>query len=153
MIVRVAPDNDLIIDMESVIVNGQRYATHPNPIGSNRSRTIALWVRSLARFRADRPGVERMQYSTGLVLIARLEHSLDVGVADRGVDRDGKTLSRLVPLTAVSDPREPAPDRPSPSGAAPAQSWDLPPASLQPPAQHLDFRVIEERKTTYNRCA
>ena len=33
LIVRVARDNDLMLDLESVVVNGQRYASRPSQIG------------------------------------------------------------------------------------------------------------------------
>src|SRR5579872_6908933 len=42
LMVRVAPDNDLILDLESIVVNGQRYAvrTDPNRVESRRDNTI-----------------------------------------------------------------------------------------------------------------
>src|SRR6202521_1301113 len=42
LIVRVAPDNDLILDLESVVVNGQRYAikTEANRVESRRDDSI-----------------------------------------------------------------------------------------------------------------
>jgi hypothetical protein len=42
LIVRVAPDNDLILDFESVVVNGQRYAikTEPNRVQSDRDNSL-----------------------------------------------------------------------------------------------------------------
>ena len=46
LVVRVAPDNDLILDLDSVTVDGQRYAlrTDPNRIESRRDDSlIARW--------------------------------------------------------------------------------------------------------------
>src|SRR5947199_4133892 len=42
LIVRVRPDNDLILDLESVVVNGQRYAikTDPNRVQSQRDNSL-----------------------------------------------------------------------------------------------------------------
>src|SRR5882757_1248122 len=42
LIVRVARDNDLILDLESVVVNGQRYAikTDPNRVESQRDNSL-----------------------------------------------------------------------------------------------------------------
>jgi hypothetical protein len=42
LIVRVARDNDLILDLESVVVNGQRYAikTDPNRVESERDYSV-----------------------------------------------------------------------------------------------------------------
>jgi hypothetical protein len=89
MMVRVAPDNDLILDLESVNVRGgQRYAIstaaarvdsqNPGMVGAIvgaiqggevRGRTVRIPRNTLITFRVDRP--------------------LEMGVADRGVDREG----------------------------------------------------------------
>src|SRR5262249_22806708 len=42
LMVRVAPDNDLILDLESVVVNGQRFAVRadPNRVESQRDNSL-----------------------------------------------------------------------------------------------------------------
>ena len=88
---RTARDNDLLLDLESVVVNGQRYAVKTDqnridsgaPIGSvarRRSPRRVSWTdhQAASRFRDGIPA----------------RTSLDVGVEDRGVSRRAP-LSRL----------------------------------------------------------
>ena len=90
LIVRVAPDNDLILDLESVnVLRGERYAistdatrvdsADPGLVGAivgaiqggeYRGRTVRIPRNTLLSFRLNRP--------------------LQMGVADRGVTRDGR---------------------------------------------------------------
>jgi len=69
--VRVAPDNDLILDLESVNVpRGARYAVSTDATCVNSAgRTVRIPRNTLLTFRLDRP--------------------LQMGVADRGGTRDG----------------------------------------------------------------
>ena len=89
MMVRVAPDNDLILDLESVsVLRGERYAistsstrvdsANPGLVGAivgaiqggdYRGRSVRIPRNTLITFRIDRP--------------------LEMGVADRGVTREG----------------------------------------------------------------
>jgi hypothetical protein len=73
LIVRVAPDNDLVIDVDSVLVNGQRYGmrTDPNRVESQRDlvgsivgavtgnevrgRAVHIHSDTVLNFRIDRP--------------------------------------------------------------------------------------------------
>ena len=90
LIVRVAPDNDLILDLESVVVNGQRYAirTNPNRIESQRDDSlIGGIVGALSGGQARGRAVRIPQDS---VVTFRLQRPLDMGVADRGIMRDGR---------------------------------------------------------------
>jgi hypothetical protein len=87
MIVRVARDNDLILDLESVVVNGQRYAikTDPNRVESQTNIVGAI-------VGAINGGVVRGQavrIPRDSLVTFRLDRPLDIGIADRGVMRDG----------------------------------------------------------------
>jgi hypothetical protein len=89
LIVRVRPDNDLILDLESVVVNGQRYAirTDSNRVQSQRDNSIVgSIVGAISGGQAQGRAVRIPRNS---VLTFRLERPLDMGVADRGIMRDG----------------------------------------------------------------
>ena len=90
LIVRVARDNDLILDLESVTVNGQRYAiktdatrVESRPDGSLVGAIVGAVNGGEARGRAVR-------IPRNTVLTFRVDRPLTMGVADRGVDRDGR---------------------------------------------------------------
>jgi len=90
LIVRSARDNDLILDLESVVIGDQRYAVQVDRTridsGSGSGDLIGDIVGSITggevRGRAVR-------LRPGTVLSFRLQRPLYVGVADLGVDRDG----------------------------------------------------------------
>jgi hypothetical protein len=87
LIVRVAPDNDLILDLESVVVNGQRYAMKAEP---NRVESRPDLIGSIVG--AINGGTVRgraVRIPRDSVVTFRLDRPLDVGISDRGVDRDG----------------------------------------------------------------
>ena len=89
LIVRVRRDNDLILDLESVDVNGQRYAiqTDRNRIESQRDNSlIGAIVGAINGGQAEGRAVRIPRDS---VLNFRIQAPLFVGVADRGVDRGG----------------------------------------------------------------
>lgn len=82
---------EMILDLESVTVNGQRYAVRTNTetvgtAGPPRSDIIGSIVGAITRGEA-RGGEVRVPRDTPVTF--RLERPLDVGVADRGKDRDG----------------------------------------------------------------
>ena len=85
--VRVARDNDLILDLESIVANGQRYAikAEPNRVDSDNSLVGSI-IGGLSGG-AVRGQVVRIPRDS--VINFRLERRLDVGVPDRGYDRDG----------------------------------------------------------------
>jgi hypothetical protein len=89
LIVRVAPDNDLILDIEAVRVNGQRYAlrTDPNRIESQRDNSLLGTIVGAINGGQARDRAVRVQRDT--VVTFRLDRPIEMGVADRGVDRDG----------------------------------------------------------------
>lgn len=89
LIVRVARDNDLILDLESVDVNGQRYAirTDPNRVESQRDNSlVGAIVGAISGGQAQGRAVRIPRNS---VVTFRLGRPLDMGVVDRGVTRDG----------------------------------------------------------------
>src|SRR4051794_7055708 len=88
LIVRVARDNDLILDLESVVVNGQRYAikTDSNRVESQRDNSlVGAIVGAVSGGQAMGRAVRIPRNS---VVSFRLDRPLDMGVADRGVTRD-----------------------------------------------------------------
>jgi hypothetical protein len=89
LIVRVEPDNDLILDLESVMVNGQRYAikTDQNRVESQRDNSLVGAIVGAVNGGNVRGRAVRIPRDS--VVSFRLDRPLDMGVADRGVDRDG----------------------------------------------------------------
>jgi hypothetical protein len=90
LMVRVAQDNDLVIDLESVTVNGQRYAvkTDPNRQRSDRDDSLVGAVAGALQGGETRGRAVRIPRDS--VLTFRLQRPLDMSVADRGRDRDGR---------------------------------------------------------------
>jgi len=89
LMVRVARDNDLSLDLESVVVNGQRYAvrSEPNRVESDRDNSL---VGAIVGAVSGGQAVGRaVRIPRGAVVNFRLDRQLEVGVADRGVDRGG----------------------------------------------------------------
>jgi hypothetical protein len=89
LIVRVRPDNDLILDLESVVVNGQRYAirTDSNRVQSQRDNSIVGSI--VGAITGGQAQGRAVRIPRNSVLTFRLERPLDMGVADRGIMRDG----------------------------------------------------------------
>jgi hypothetical protein len=90
LIVRVQPDNDLILDLDSVTVNGQRYAvrTDANHVEAARDNSIVGSIVGAINGGQVRGRAVRIPRDT--LLTFRLQRPLDMGVADRGIDRDGR---------------------------------------------------------------
>jgi len=84
--VRVARDNDLILDLESIVAHGQRYAikAEPNRVESNDLVGSIVGALSGGTVRGRSVRIPR-----DAVVGFRLERRLDVGVPDRGYDRGG----------------------------------------------------------------
>jgi hypothetical protein len=89
LMVRVEPDNDLILDVESVVVNGQRYAIRadPNKVESRRDNSVVGAIVGAINGGEARGRAVRIPRDS--VVTFRLERPLEMGVADQGVDRDG----------------------------------------------------------------
>ena len=89
LMVRVRPDNDLVVDLESVIVNGQRYAVRSEPNRfepRSNDNLIGQIVGAISGVQVRGPAV-RVPRDT--VLSFQLNRPLEMGVADRGVERNG----------------------------------------------------------------
>src|SRR5260370_27710327 len=87
LIVRVERDNDLILDLESVTVNGQRYAvqTGANRVESQRDNSLVGAIVGAINGGQVRGRAVRIPRDT--LLTFRIERPMDMGVADRGIDR------------------------------------------------------------------
>jgi hypothetical protein len=83
-------NNELILDMESVMVNGQRYAVQTDPnqvVGTAGSDNIIGSI--IGGIRGGRVRGRDVRIPRDQVMTFRLQRPLDVGVPDRGVTRDG----------------------------------------------------------------
>jgi len=89
LIVRVARDNDLMLDLESVTVNGQRYGikTDPNRVESQRDNSVIGNI--LGAINGGEVRGRAVRLPRGSMITFRLDQPLVMGVADRGVDRGG----------------------------------------------------------------
>ena len=90
LIVRVERDNDLILDMESVVVNGQRYAirTETNRVESQRDDSLIGGI--IGAISGSEPPGRAVRIRRDSVVTFRLQRPLEMGVADRGITRDGR---------------------------------------------------------------
>jgi hypothetical protein len=90
LIVRTARDNDLILDLESVTVNGQRYAirTDPNRVESERDNSLVGSI--IGAINGGQAQGRAVRIPRGSILNFRVQRPLDMGVADRGIMRDGR---------------------------------------------------------------
>ena len=89
MIVRVAPDNDLFIDIESVNVNGQRFAIETDPNRQESEKDNSVVGNILGAIQGGQARGRAVRIPRDTVLTFRLARPMVVGVADRGEDRDG----------------------------------------------------------------
>src|SRR5579872_4732698 len=89
LIVRVMRDNDLVLDLESVEVNGQRYAiqTDRNRVESQRDNSLVGAI--VGAINGGQAHGRAVRIPGGSVLNFRIQAPLVVGVADQGVDRGG----------------------------------------------------------------
>jgi hypothetical protein len=89
LMVRVERDNDLILDLESVTVNGQRYAirTDANRVESDRDNSLVGSI--VGAINGGEYRGRAVRIPRGTLLNFRIQRPLEMGVADRGVDRDG----------------------------------------------------------------
>jgi hypothetical protein len=89
LMVRVAPDNDLILDLDSVMVNGQRFAVKAGAdrMESQPDRSVVGAIVGAIEGGQVRGRAVRVPRDS--VLNFRIERPMEMGVADRGHDRDG----------------------------------------------------------------
>jgi hypothetical protein len=87
---RTARDNDLILDLESVAVNGQRYAirTDPNRVESERDNSLVGSI--IGAINGGQAQGRAVRIPRGSILNFRVQRPLDMGVADRGIIRGGR---------------------------------------------------------------
>ena len=90
LICRVEPDNDLIIDLESVNVNGNRYAIRTNAARAESRRDDSLVGAIVGAIQGGQPRGRSVHIPRDSVMTFRLQRPLEMGVADRGIDRDGR---------------------------------------------------------------
>jgi hypothetical protein len=88
LMVRVARDNDLILDLESVTVNGERYAirTDTKRVESDRDDSLIGGIVGAINGAQGRA----VRFPRDTVISFRIDRPLDMGVADRGYTRDGR---------------------------------------------------------------
>src|SRR5579862_6227346 len=84
LMVRVARDNGLLLDLDSVVANGQRYAVKGDPAPTADDVTVGEIMGGI-----DKLGGQVVDVPLNAVITFRLKKALQVGVADRGSDRDG----------------------------------------------------------------
>jgi hypothetical protein len=90
MIVRVAPDNDLAIDVESVIVDGQRYAVRTEKTRQESRKDDSFVGAIVGAIQGGEVRGRAVRIPRDSVLTFRIQQPLVMGVADQGVDRDGR---------------------------------------------------------------
>ena len=90
LIVRTAADNDLIIDLESVTVNGERYAIKSDVNRQEARRDDGLVGAIVGAIKGGQAQGHAVRIPRDSVLTFRIVRPLDMGVADRGIMRDGR---------------------------------------------------------------
>ncbi len=89
LIVRVAPDNDLILDLDSVVVNGQRYAVKADANRMESQRDNSLVGAIIGSIKGVQVRGHAVRVPGGSILTFRIDRPMEMGVVDRGYDRDG----------------------------------------------------------------
>ena len=89
LMVRESQPGEMVLDLESISVNGQRYdvKTDPEHVGTTGGRPNL--VGSIINTINGNPHGRDVRVPGGTVMNFRLERSLEVGVADLGVNRNG----------------------------------------------------------------
>jgi hypothetical protein len=89
LMVRVSRDNDLIIDFESVRVNSERYAVKVEPNRQEARPDDSLVGSIVGAIQGGEARGRAVRIPRDSVLTFRLQQPLEMGVADRGTDREG----------------------------------------------------------------
>jgi hypothetical protein len=87
--VRVARDNELVLDLESIVTNGQRYAIDANSDRAESRREDDIIGTIVGAIKGGDSRGRTVRVPRDSVVSFRLQRPLDVGVADRGYDRNG----------------------------------------------------------------
>lgn len=90
LVVRVAPDNDLILDLDSVVVNGQRYAVKADANRVESRRDDSLVGAIVGAIQGGQVRGRAVRVPRLSILSFRIERPMELGVPDRGYDRDGR---------------------------------------------------------------
>jgi hypothetical protein len=90
LMVRVARDNDLILDLESVTVNGQRYGIRTDATRIESQRDNSLVGAIVGAINGGEYRGRSVRIPRDSVVTFRIQRPLDVGVEDRGIMRDGR---------------------------------------------------------------
>ena len=83
LIVRVEPDNDLIIDLDSVNVNGNRYAVRTTANRAESKRDDSLVGAIVGAIQGGQARGRSVHIPRDSVMTFRLQRPLEMGVADR----------------------------------------------------------------------
>jgi len=89
MMVRYARDNDLNLDLESVVVNGQRYAVRSDRQHIESQQDNSLVGSIVGAIQGGEARGLAVRIPRDSVVTFRLAQPLEVGIEDRGVTRDG----------------------------------------------------------------
>lgn len=90
LIARNSGRNEMVLDLESISVNGQRYAIKTDPqqvVGTGGGHDIIGSI--VGAIKGGRARGDSVRVPGGSVINFRLDRPLDVGVADLGVNRNG----------------------------------------------------------------
>jgi len=82
-------NNQMTLDMESVVVNGERYAVRADAGGAVGTAGDFGLIGSIVGAITNGVIGQAVRIPRDTVINFRLDRPLDLGVADRGVDRDG----------------------------------------------------------------
>ena len=89
LIVRVMRDNDLVLDLESVLVNGRRYALRTDATHVESDRDNSLLGNIVGAISGGQAQGRAVRIPRDSVMSFRIQTPLNVDVPDRGVDRNG----------------------------------------------------------------
>jgi hypothetical protein len=89
LMVRYSADNDLNLDLESIAVNGQRYAVRTDEKHIEAQRDNSLVGSIVGAINGGEGRGRAVRIPRDSVVTFRLARPLDVGIIDRGETRDG----------------------------------------------------------------
>jgi len=90
LVVRFAPDNDMILDLDSITTNGQRYAVKADTNRADSQHDNSLVGAIFGAINGGQYQGQSVRVPPNTVITFRLMRPLNVGVPDRGVMRDGQ---------------------------------------------------------------
>jgi hypothetical protein len=89
LIVRVARDHDLVLDLDSVTENGQRYGLETDPNRQESERDNSVVGQIMGAIQGGQVRGRAVHIPRDSRLDFRIARPLVMGVADRGEDREG----------------------------------------------------------------